>query len=247
MFKTSNPVLKSDYFNGSSYAVSGTRTMTIQGTVTKTMVLLAIAFATGAYTWNMITSGNGAQAMSYAMVGCLGGFAIAVFTCFARQYSMVTAPLYAALEGLALGAISSLFNQKYSGIAMQAVVLTMSVAAVMLIAYKTGMIRPTRKFVAGVVSATGAICLFYIISMIGRVFGFEMPLIHSSGTFGIIFSLVVVVVAALNLILDFAFIEMGEKNGAPKYMEWYGAFSLMVTLVWLYLEILRLLAKLNRN
>ena len=244
MFKTSNPVLKSDYYAGSGI-VDQANTMTIQGTINKTSVLLVVLFLTGTYTWNLVASGSGEQALGYAMAGALGGFAMAIFTCFARQYAMVTAPLYAALQGLALGAISAMFNQQYSGIAIQAVVLTIAVAAIMLGAYKTGVIRPTQKFIVGVVSATGAIALFYVIAMVGRLFGMDMPLIHSNGTFGIIFSLIVVAVAALNLILDFAVIEQGERNGAPKYMEWYSAFSLMITLVWLYMEILRLLAKIN--
>lgn len=244
--KTSNPTLKAKYFEGIDVnEQSGTNHMTIQGTITKTSVLLGIVFLTGAYTWNMFTTGNASQAMSYAMVGILGGFVIAIFTCFARQYSMVTAPIYAVLEGLALGAISAIFNEQYSGIAIQAVVLTICTAAIMLAAYKTGIIRPTQRFVTGVVSATGAIALFYVASFIGGFFGFRMPLIHSNGTFGIIFSVAVVVLAALNLILDFAMIETGERNKAPKYMEWYSAFSLVVTLVWLYLELLRLLSKIN--
>jgi uncharacterized YccA/Bax inhibitor family protein len=243
--KTSNPVLKSDYFASQQLSSASASTMTVQGTVTKTFIMLAIVFAAGTYTWNMFASGDGSRAMSYAMVGIIGGFVLAIFTCFARQYAMVTAPLYAGLEGLALGAISSMFNQHYKGIAIQAVVLTIAVAVVMLLAYKTGVIRPTRRFVIGVVSATGAIAMFYLVAFVGSFFGFQMPLIHSNGYFGIIFSVVVVVIAALNLILDFAFIEMGEQNGAPKYMEWYGAFSLTVTLVWLYIELLRLLAKIN--
>jgi uncharacterized YccA/Bax inhibitor family protein len=245
MMRTANPVLKSGYFSGEQLSRVGARTMTVQGTVTKTMVLLAIVFFAGTYTWNMFARGQGQQAMSYAMVGIIGGFAIAIFTCFARQFSMVTAPLYAALEGLALGAISAMFNEQYSGIAIQAVVLTIATAAVMLAAYKTGIIRPTRRFVIGVVSATGAVALFYVVALVGGMFGFQMPLIHSNGVFGILFSVAVVVLAALNLILDFSFIEMGEQNGAPKYMEWFGAFSLTVTLVWLYIELLRLLSKIQ--
>ncbi len=246
MFKTSNPVLKEDYFSGQgAYAGAIGNTMTIQGTASKASVLLGIVFIAGMYTWDMVTSGASDRAMSLAMIGVIGGFIVAIITCFAKHYAMITAPIYAALQGLALGAISAMFNEKYSGIAIQAVVLTMSVFAVMLVAYKTGIIRPTQRFITGVVSATGAICLYYVISMVGGIFGFQMPLIHSNGLFGIIFSVIIVVVASLNLILDFAFIEMGDRNGAPKYMEWYGAFSLVVTLVWLYLEILRLLAKIN--
>jgi len=246
MFKTSNPVFKEEYFSGQgAYAAVGGNTMTIGGTITKTFVLLGIVFIAGMYTWDMYASGAGDRAMGLVFLGVIGGFITAIITCFAKHLAMITAPIYAALEGLALGAFSAIFNARYSGIVIQAVVLTIAVLAIMLAAYKTGIIRPTQRFATGVISATGAICLYYLISMFGGFFGFQMPLIHSNGLFGIIFSVIIVGIAALNLILDFAFIEMGERNGSPKYLEWYGAFSLIVTLVWLYLEILRLLSKIN--
>jgi uncharacterized YccA/Bax inhibitor family protein len=159
----------------------------------------------------------------------------------------VTAPIYAALEGLALGGISALFESHYPGIVSQAVFLTFGTLAALLIAYRSGWIKATENFKLGVAAATGGIFFVYLISFVLSFFGVSIPLIHGSGIFGILFSLFVVVIAALNLVLDFDFIEQGAEQGAPKYMEWYAAFGLMVTLIWLYLEILRLLAKLQQR
>ena len=157
------------------------------------------------------------------------------------------APVYAVFEGALLGAISSVFNAKYQGIAFQAAALTLGVLGVMLVLYRTGVLRATQKFMVVVMAATGAISLVYLVSMVMSLFGKSIPMIHDSGPIGIGFSVVVVAVAALNLILDFAIIESGVQRGAPKYMEWYAGFSLLVTIVWLYLEILRLLSKLNNS
>jgi uncharacterized YccA/Bax inhibitor family protein len=163
------------------------------------------------------------------------------------KVSPFTSPIYAALEGLFLGAISAVFEAMYSGIVVQAVCLSIGVLAVMLFLYSTGIIRATEKFKIGVIAATGAVCLVYLVSMVVSLFGSHVPYIHESGPVGIGFSLVVVVIAALNLILDFDFIEQGARHQAPKYMEWYGGFSLLVTLIWMYLEILRLLSKIRGN
>jgi uncharacterized YccA/Bax inhibitor family protein len=175
----------------------------------------------------------------------LGGFAMALVTAFFPKASPVTGPIYAGLEGLALGGISSLVEKAYQGIVLQAVELSVGVLAIMLFLYGVGLIRATERFKMGVVAATGAVCLVYLVGFVMSFFGAAIPYIHSSGPIGIGFSLVVVVIAALNLILDFDFIEKGVQNQAPKYMEWYGAFTLMVTLVWMYLEILRLLSKMR--
>ncbi|HEX9723391.1 MAG TPA: Bax inhibitor-1/YccA family protein, partial [Vicinamibacteria bacterium] len=160
-------------------------------------------------------------------------------------WSPVTVPIYALLEGLFLGAISSMFEQMYPGIVIQAVGLTFGTLFALLFAYKSGLIKATENFKLGVVAATGAVALIYMASIVLSFFGTSIPYIHESGTIGILFSLAVVVIAALNLVLDFDFIETGAERGAPKYMEWYGAFGLLVTLIWLYLEMLRLLSKLN--
>ncbi len=179
------------------------------------------------------------------IAGAIGGLVTALVTIFVPRVSPFTSPVYAACEGLFLGAISAVFETMYPGIVIQAVGLTVGVLAVMLFLYGTRVIRATEKFKMGVVAATGAVCLVYVVDMVLRLFGIAVPFIHDGGPIGIGFSLVVVVIAALNLILDFDFIEQGVKYQAPKYMEWYGGFSLLVTLVWMYLEILRLLAKMR--
>ena len=180
--------------------------------------------------------------------GVFGGFVVALITIFKKTWSPFTAPIYALLEGLALGGISAILESRYPGIAVQAVGLTFGTLFVMLLAYKTGVIRATERFKVGVIAATGGIMVFYLIGMVLRMFfHFQIPVVYSGGIWGILFSLFVVVIAALNLVLDFDMIETGVNGGAPKYMEWYGAFGLMVTLIWLYLEILRLLAKARRR
>tara|TARA_Y100001970_G_C14249885_1_gene871029 strand:+ start:587 stop:1339 length:753 start_codon:yes stop_codon:yes gene_type:complete len=214
--------------------------MTLDGAVNKTGLLLAICFATAIYSWNF-------PSPVLIGIGFIGGFIAALVTIFKPQIAPTSAPIYAALEGLALGAISVVFENQYPGIVIQAIGLTFGILASLLIAYKTGLIKPTENFKLGLFAATGGIFLVYLVSIIMNMFGGAgISLIHSNGMFGIGFSLVVVVIASLNLVLDFDFIEQGAENSLPKYMEWYGAFSLMVTLIWLYLEILRLLSKLRR-
>jgi uncharacterized YccA/Bax inhibitor family protein len=222
--------------------------MTLQGTVNKTGILLLLAMLTAAFTWHMAFSGNLAGVMPLMWLGLLGGMGLAFVTMFKMEWSPVTAPLYALFEGLALGGISAVFDMRFHGIAFEAVCLTFGVLFVMLLLYKSGMIRVTQKFRIGVIAATGAIMLFYLIEMVLGFFHVGLGVVgavNGSGMIGIGFSLLVVGLAALNLVLDFDFIERGAQNNAPKYMEWYGAFGLMVTLVWLYLELLNLLAKLQ--
>jgi uncharacterized YccA/Bax inhibitor family protein len=180
-------------------------------------------------------------------IGALGGFVVALVTIFKKSWAPALSPVYAALEGLALGSISAIYEARYPGIVFQAVALTIGTLATMLIAYKTRAIKATENFKLGVVAATGAIALVYVMSAVLGLFGINVGFMHSAGWLGIGISLLVVFVAALNFVLDFDFIEKGAEQGAPKYMEWYGAFGLLVTLVWLYLEILRLLSKLNRR
>jgi uncharacterized YccA/Bax inhibitor family protein len=180
-------------------------------------------------------------------LGLVGGFVLALVTVFKKSWAKVTAPLYAACEGLVLGGVSAIYEARYQGIVLQAVGLTLGTLAVLLVAYKTRAIRATERFKTGVIAATGAIVLVYLVSWILRMFGVDIGFFHSTGWIGIGISLVIVGVAALNLILDFDLIEQGAKQGAPKYMEWYGGFGVLVTLVWLYLEILRLLALLNNR
>ena len=223
--------------------VIGQEVMTIGGTVNKTAMALAILFITATYVWGQGTAGT--LPMGLVWGGFIGGFIVAMVTVFKHTWAPYTTPLYAAFEGAALGGISYIFEQQYPGIVSQAIFLTFGTLGALLVAYRSGIIKATENFKLGVAAATGGIFLVCLLSFIVGFFGVEVPLIHSSGTFGILFSLFVVVIAALNLVLDFDFIEEGAERGAPKYMEWYGAFGLLVTLIWLYLEILRLLAKLQ--
>lgn len=255
MIRSGNPALKESTFLdlGSGTVVSrDAGAMTLNGTVNKTGILLLLSVLTAAFAWtqSVVTDPDGTVMVApgvtiYALGGAIGGFILAMVTVFKKTWSPVTAPLYALVEGFFLGAISAVFELKYPGIVFQAVVLTFGTLGALLAAYRSGLIRATENFKLGVVAATGGIALVYLVSMGLRLFGKDIPLIHESGLVGIGFSLFVVVIAALNLVLDFDFIESGVEAGAPKYMEWYGAFGLMVTLVWLYIEFLRLLAKLQ--
>ena len=185
------------------------------------------------------------RATGLMIVGMIGGLIVAIVTIFKNHLAKYTVPAYALLEGLALGGISKFFEVMYPGIVNQAVMLTFGTLGALLLAYRSGLIKATENFKLGIVAATGGIFFVYLISWILSWFSVSIPLIHSNSNMGILFSIVVVVIAALNLVLDFDFIEEGSEKGAPKYMEWYGAFGLLVTLIWLYLEILRLLAKLS--
>jgi|TARA_B000000460_G_scaffold238079_1_gene201458 uncharacterized YccA/Bax inhibitor family protein len=240
--RSGNPALSANTFTEIPRVV-GQEVMTIGGTVNKTAMALAILFITATYVWGQGTAGT--LPMGLVWGGFIGGFIVAMVTVFKHAWAPYTTPLYAAFEGAALGGISFIFEQQYPGIVSQAIFLTFGTLGALLVAYRSGIIKATENFKLGIAAATGGIFLVYLLSFIVGFFGVEVPLIHSSGTFGILFSLFVVVIAALNLVLDFDFIEEGAERGAPKYMEWYGAFGLLVTLIWLYLEILRLLAKLQ--
>jgi uncharacterized YccA/Bax inhibitor family protein len=223
-------------------------TMTINGTAQKTLFLLLLAMGTACFTWSKTFSAieaNPAAAMPWALGGLVVGAITALVICFKHTWAPALAPVYALAEGLFLGGLSATFEAQYPGIVIQAVGGTFGTLAGLLLAYQSGLIKATENFKLGIVAATGGIGLVYLISIIGGLFGFPVPYIHAAGPIGIGFSLVVVVIAALNLVLDFDFIEQAAERGAPKYLEWYGAFALMVTLVWLYMEILRLLSKLR--
>jgi len=241
MMRTANPVLNQRTFSRMG-AFAGSDVMTIQGTVMKTGIMLLLTVISASMTWRMAATGG--NAMPWMIGGGIGGFIMALATMFKPTWGGFTAPAYALLEGLFLGGISAFYQMKAGdGLVFNAICLTFGTLFSLLFAYQTGFIKATQNFRLGIFAATGAICLVYFISFIMSFFGSGISIIHSSGTFGIIFSLVVVVIAALNLVLDFDFIENGAAAGAPKYMEWVGALGLMVTLVWLYIEILRLLAK----
>jgi uncharacterized YccA/Bax inhibitor family protein len=243
-WRTGNPALNEKAF--SRPAAAG-ETMSLSGAVNRTFLLLVLLVFSASWIWRIFYT-QGPQAISgWIWAGIWGGLGVAVLTVFKPAWSPALAPAYAVVEGLAIGGISAFFEAEYPGIVIQAVVLTFGTLFVLLLAYRSGLIRATENFKLGIVSATGAIALVYLFAIFGRVFfGWRMPFIHESSPVGIAFSVFVVVIAALNLVLDFDFIEKGDGR-APKYMEWYAAFGLLVTLVWLYLEILRLLAKTRRR
>jgi uncharacterized YccA/Bax inhibitor family protein len=242
LMRTSNPALNQRIFQGQPVALD--EAMTLNGTVNKTGILLLCATATATWTWHeFMQTHSVVNVLPLLWTGLIGGMIFAFVTIFKKTWAPVTAPIYALLEGLALGGISAVFELRFPGIAMQSVGLTFGTMFVLLFAYRSGLIPVTQKFRMGVVAATGAIALFYIAELLLGFFGVRFASINGSGMLGIGFSVVVVIVAALNLVLDFDFIESGVRARAPKYMEWYSAFGLMVTLIWLYLEILRLLSK----
>ena len=263
MMRTSNPALSDTVFRIRDDTASNV--MTLEGTAAKTLALLGIVVLVAAIVWSQtMTALTFAQAVTienigrirglsnvpgivwnYFFFGVVGGFIAALVTVFKPRWSPVTAPVYAALEGLFLGAFSAMFQYMYPGIILQAVVLTFGTFATLLVVYRLRLIRATENFRLGVVAATGGILLVYLASFILGMFGVNVPLIHETGWLGIGFSVFVVVIAALNLVLDFDFIENGVAYRAPKYMEWYAGFGLLVTLIWLYIEMVRLLAKLR--
>jgi len=245
LMRTSNPALNQQVFRGAGAALG--EAMTVQGTVNKTAILLVCAVATAAWTWNIFfLHARSPQAVApLALVGVIGGLIFAVATIFNKTWAPVTAPIYALLEGLVLGSVSAMLEVRFPGIAIEAVSLTFGTMVALLLAYRSGLIRVTDKLRLGICAATGGIALFYLMEMVLGFFGVHFSAVNGSGAVGIGFSVFVVIIAALNLVLDFDFIESGARAGAPKYMEWYGAFGLMVTLIWLYFEILRLLSKLR--
>ena len=254
LMKTSNPALGDETFRrlaGSGYGgtIDAADRMTLNGTVHKTGILLVCALATAAWTWHLFLQSRDMSAVAPMMLlGGIGGFIAAMVTIFKKEWSPATAPIYALLEGLFLGGTSAMFDVRYPGIGIQAVGLTFGTLFVLLLAYSARIIRVTQKFRLGVIAATGGIMVFYLVQMLLGFFGVHFSAVNGSGMLGIGISLFIVAIAALNLVLDFDFIEQGVAYGAPRYMEWYGAFGIMVTLVWLYLEILRLLSKMrDRN
>jgi uncharacterized YccA/Bax inhibitor family protein len=243
-FRSGNPTLNERVLTGGVPATGDV--MTVQGTIDKTAVLLVLAFVAAAASWVLGTAG-GAGIGGWALGAALAGLVVAIATFVRPQWSPLTGPLYALLEGVFLGLVSMVFEASYPGIATQAVALTFGVLGAMLLVYRTGLIKVTQRFRAGVAAATLAIFVTYLVSLLLGLFGVRVPLLNDASPLGILISLAIVVVAALNLVLDFDLIERGASAGAPRYMEWYAAFGLLVTLVWLYLELLRLLAKLRER
>ena len=237
--RSGNPALTKNTFKNMDF--SNANRMTLEGTVNKTIIALLLLFFSASYSFSTAN-------VSFVWFGFIAGFILALVTIFKKHLAPYTVPLYAIFEGLALGGVSYIYASMYTGIVQQAIFLTFGIFGSLLFAYKTRIIKPTENFRLMVFSATVGIGIVYLISILINLFGSgeQVMMIHSSGPVGIGFSLFVVGIASLNLVLDFDFIEEGAEKGMPKYMEWYGAFSLMVTLIWLYMEILRLLAKLRR-
>ena len=235
--RSGNPVLSKKTFDNT---ISVSEKMTIEGTVNKTAISLLILVGTGYLTFDTLNP--------ILLIGCgIGGFIFALITIFKKEWAPITVPIYAALQGAMLGGISYMYNYLYDGIVTNAILLTVGILVSLLIAYRSGYIKATENFKLGIFAATGGIAIVYLVNFIMGFFGTGIGVmnINNASPLSIGFSIVVVIIAALNLVLDFDFIEEGAEKGAPKYMEWYGAFGLLVTLIWLYLEILRLLAKLN--
>ncbi len=251
VMRTANPALNDGVFTRAATARRGLpgraeAAMTVDGVVTATGLLVVLLLATALFTWNRYEQDSGA-AMGLVVIGAIGGLVVAIATIVRQTWAPVTAPLYALLEGLVVGGLSAAYNASYDGIVLQAGLLTAGTLAALLVAYRLRLIRATENFRLGVVAATGGIMLVYLLNLVLGLFGASVPFLHDSGPIGILISLAIVVVAALNLVLDFDFIERGAARGAPRYMEWYAAFGLLVTLIWLYLELLRLLAKARQR
>lgn len=251
MMRSANPALPANVFTSTrtGYRDTNVDVMTTQGVVVKTALLLLCVLVGAGWTWmSFFKSGGNAAAISPWMIGgAIGGFVAAIVTTFKKQWAPITAPIYALLEGFFIGGLSAILEASYPGIAIQAALLTFGTLAAMLAAYQGGFIRATENFKMGVMAATGGIAIVYLATIILGLFHIQIPGIFGNGLVGIGFSLFVCTIAALNLVIDFDFIEQGAKVGAPKYMEWYGAFALMVTLIWLYIEVLRLLSKIRER
>lgn len=240
--RSGNPTLKENTFQRAGH-FSGQEAMTIQGTVNKSFITLAILLGTAFTAWTMFFNGQ-QNVLGLGIGGAVVGFVLALIISFKPTTAPILVPVYAACKGLFLGAISASYAYLYEGIVIQAAMLTMCIFAALLVAYRFRIIQATKNFRLGVFAATAGIMLVYLLSFVLGFFGITVPYLHDNSLIGIGISVFIVVIAALNLVLDFDFIESGAEQGAPKYMEWYGAFGLLVTLVWLYLEILRLLSKL---
>lgn len=243
LFKSGNPSLK-NAFEKVGQATDASQAMTVNGAIGKTGILLALVAFGAIITWNMFNSiAYSGLVMPLFWIGLIGGLISAFVIIFKKELAPYLSPVYAVLEGLVLGGLSAIANAYYPGIVLQAIILTFAVTTIMLALYYFRVIRATQKFRSVIIIATAAIAIFYLVSFILSFFGITSPA-YAATPLGIGISVFVVIIAALNLILDFDYIEQGAEYGVPKFMEWYGAFGLMVTLIWLYIEILRLLMKI---
>lgn len=248
LFKSGNPALDKETFSHCEKAIDESKVMTISGTVNKTAVLLLLTMISSYVTWQLFFSTYDYELIRMFVIGgSLIGLALAFFIAFNKDLAGYLSPLYAIFEGLALGGLSAIMENAFPGIVIQSLSLTFSIFLTLLIIYKLRLIKVTENFKLIVASATSGIALYYLASLGLRIFGVELPLIHENTTGGIVFSIFVVILASANLVVDFDFIEQGAENKVPKYMEWYGAFGLLVTVIWLYIEILRLLGKSRKR
>ncbi|HET6724943.1 MAG TPA: Bax inhibitor-1/YccA family protein [Gammaproteobacteria bacterium] len=238
--KSTNPAFRTSGFREMPQIGIG-ETMTLSGAINKTIVLFVLLMITAGWTWTQYTPLNPAAIQPYMLGGLIVGFILAMATCFKPNWAPVSAPLYAIAEGFAIGGISAFYNAHAHGIVIQAVALTFGVMAVMLFLYRTGVIKVTEKFRMGLTAAIGGVFLFYLVTWVVGMFGVNTGLMFGGSGLSIGISLVIVAIAALSLVLDFDMMQRASVAGAPKYMEWYSGFALMVTLIWLYMEILRLL------
>ncbi len=245
--RSSNPFMKEDAYRNAAnqpldaeYANAGVQPMTVQGAINKTFILTGLMLLTAIFAYSNPNP-------LFMWGGAIGGLMVVLIASFRPQNSPVLAPIYALLEGLFVGGISAMYAYLYDGIIFNAVCLTMATLFMMLFIYKAGIIKVTNKFRTGVMMATGAIFLVYLLTWILSMFGINMPFIHEGGMIGIGITVVIIGVAALNLLLDFDNFEKGERYGAPAYMEWFSAMGLLITLVWLYIEFLRLLSLLSSD
>lgn len=249
LFKSGNPTLSEKTFEKTINTSGDSGVMTERGTLNKFGLLMILVLASASFTWK--AAAESVNVMPWIIASGIGGVIIVLILAFRPVWAAFLAPIYALVEGVFVGGISAFYNDAFAqvapGIVMQAVGITFGVVIAMFVLYRFEIIKATQKFKTIIFTATAGVAIFYLLAFVLRFFNIEMPLIHSSGTWGIVFSLVVVGIAALNLILDFDMIEQGSAMGAPKYMEWYGAFGLLVTIVWLYIEILRLLSKFARR
>ena len=246
--KSGNPGLNDNTFASQPRAALAGERMTLQGAINKSFLLLVVLLAAALWPWSQfMATGDASVVSTSVMIGALGGLVLGIVISFKPTMATYLAIPYAGLEGLAVGGISALLERRFPGIAIQAVGLTFGVLAVLLLAYSMRLIRVTERFRSIVIGATGAIALVYVISMVLGLFHINVPFLNDSSPMGIVISLVICGVAAFNLVLDFDLIESGVAMGAPRYMEWYSGFGLLVTLVWLYMEILRLLSKARRD
>lgn len=239
-YKSGNPALNKNTFNNLQ-PITG-EAMTLDGVAGKSLALFLLCVGAGVFGWQLAAE-KLEMVAPYVLGSILVAFVVAIVTIFKKNWSPFTAPLYAVLEGFALGAISQIFEREFEGIVLQALLLTGGIFVSMLFLYLFRIIKATENFKLGVAAATGGIALYYIANLVVGFFGTQLPLIHSNSGWGIGFTVLVIIIAALNLVVDFDFIEQGVEKKAPKFMEWYASFGLFVTVVWLYLEILRLLAK----